>query len=228
MLTGLTAPERQDLVEEIASQLRALILSGTIPPGSRLRQEEVAAHLGVSRTPLREAFRVLTHEGLLVQGSIGGSLEVCPLTERHAQELYEVREVVDGLAARLCAERHETLPIDELRSSVEAIENASDPFSKDAFHAAHVKFHRALLSATGNQVLAQLRYIIEISSLMVLPHLEVSPQRVKLSAREHAHVLQCVQSGDPRSAEQAAREHIHSASEFWVKRMGAFADDGAG
>src|ERR1700733_4690584 len=143
---GLTAPQRVDLVEEIVGQLRALILSKTIPAGSRLRQEEVAAQLSVSRTPLREAFRVLTHEGLLTQGPTGAGLLVNPLTERDAQELYEVREVIDGLAARLCANRSDILPIESLQRSVDAIEQASDPFDQDAFHTAHVAFHRELLS----------------------------------------------------------------------------------
>lgn len=222
VLSGITAPERTDLVEEIVGQLRALILSKSIPPGSRLRQEEVAAQLGVSRTPLREAFRVLTHEGLLVPGSTGSGLLVSSVTERHAQELYEVREVIDGLAARLCAERREMLPVDGLRRSVNDIIRASDPFDKDAFHIAHVRFHRDLLTATDNHVLAQLRYVIEISSLMILPHLEASPDRVRKSALEHADILESVVGGDIQRAEDAARQHIHNSSKFWVQAMGAF------
>src|SRR5215212_4073666 len=97
---------RVPLVQQIAEQLRALIIDGTIPPGTPLLQEKVAAELGVSRTPLREAFRILEQDGLVRVSRTTGTVEVIQLTPLDAAQLYQLREVIDGLAARLAASRH--------------------------------------------------------------------------------------------------------------------------
>src|SRR4051794_28051850 len=96
-------PRMPRLVDEVVSRLRDNIIDGTIPAGSRLPQVALAEQLGVSRTPLREALRVLESEGLLRTADNNRTVEVVQVTPDDLRDMYELREVIDGLAARLAA-----------------------------------------------------------------------------------------------------------------------------
>ena len=100
----VTPLKRTRLVDEAARALRDAILNGELSSGTRLRQVQLATQLGISRTPLREALMKLEQEGLIELLPRGG-LRVALLNLDEAVELYDVREVLDGLAARLAAQR---------------------------------------------------------------------------------------------------------------------------
>src|SRR5438093_10908651 len=104
-LHALKPFERTRLVDEVTDRLRSLILDGTLPPGQPLLQISLSEQLGVSRTPLREALRVLENEGFVRISNGNNTLEVVELSPQEMVEMYELREVVDGLAARLAAKR---------------------------------------------------------------------------------------------------------------------------
>src|SRR6516165_7232404 len=91
------------LADEVSHLLRDLILRGQLAPGTPLLQVQLAERLGVSRTPLREAFRILERDGLLRISNGNKTVEVIELDRQHLIETYQVREVIDGLAARLAA-----------------------------------------------------------------------------------------------------------------------------
>src|ERR1700704_527143 len=93
----LQALDRVRLVDRIIEQLRDMILDGSLPPGTRLVQEKLAADLAVSRTPLREALRVLEQDGLVSLSASSSAAVVIELDEHDVRELYEIREVLDGL-----------------------------------------------------------------------------------------------------------------------------------
>src|SRR5262245_55444326 len=104
-MTALVAPlTRRRLVDEATQALRDAILSGRLPAGTRLRQTELATRLAISRTPIREALGRLQQEGL-VEILPAAGVRVAVLNLAEAAALYDVREVLDGLAARLAA-RH--------------------------------------------------------------------------------------------------------------------------
>src|SRR5690348_13675855 len=96
---------RARIVEEVLHRLRDAILSNRIPPGERLVQTELAEYFGVSRTPLREALRLLQRDGLVRVADGNGTVEVVRLSREDMIELYAIREVIDGLAARTMAEQ---------------------------------------------------------------------------------------------------------------------------
>lgn len=219
---GFQELSRKPLVDQAVDQLRDMILSGEIPPRTRLLQEQVAAQLGVSRTPLREAIRVLVHEGLLTPVAGGGSVEVVELTDEDARDLYEVREVIDGLAARLCTARRTELPLDVLERDLEELRAAADPVDTRRFLDAHSRFHIELVRACGNKRLTQTLFIVQMSSIMLFPRLAESPERMRASAEEHADILGQIKAGDVEQAERLARQHIKTASSYWLDR-----DDGA-
>jgi GntR family transcriptional regulator, vanillate catabolism transcriptional regulator len=210
--------ERMPLAAQVVERLRRLVLTGQLPPGTRLIQEEVASELRVSRTPLREAIRVLVHEGLLTTEGGNATVRVAEFSDEDGRELYEVREVVDGLAARLCATRglseerldHLATLADQLVTSVEA-----EPLDARMFVAVHAQFHLDILEASGNKRLQRLDSIVGMSAQMLFPRYATRTERMKVSAAEHAHILDAIRSGDGERAEQLARAHIRGASESW-------------
>src|SRR5436309_1877554 len=92
------------LIDQVHDRLLAAIADGTLPSGQRLTQESVAALLGVSRQPVSHALQVLKRRGFLIEHGKRG-LQVAPIDSRRIRELYQVREALDGLAARLAAQR---------------------------------------------------------------------------------------------------------------------------
>jgi DNA-binding GntR family transcriptional regulator len=213
---------RTPLATQVVDGLRDMVLSGRLPPGTKLIQDQVAAELNVSRTPLREAIRVLVSEGLLTSIPSSGTVRVVALSAVEVEQLYQVREFIDGLAARLCAARE--LPGDtaeQLKDSVDRLARASSPFDLNAFVAAHAQFHAAILRSCGNHWLMQMEPLVRISAQMLFRQFASSGERMKKSIQEHRAILKAILAGDPAKAEELARAHICAASEFWVPRMQA-------
>lgn len=205
------------LVDRIVQELRQRILRGELPAGTRLIQEQVAERMQVSRTPLREAIRVLTHEGLLIPVRGAGAVEVVELSAQDAVDLYEVRAMVDGLAARRCAatglSRSDATSLSQLAT---VLERATDPVASEDFVEAHTQFHVDLVKASGNQRLRQFIFVVEMSAQMLFPRLANGAERMKASGREHRAILDAVLARDEDRAERAARQHIAAASTYWL------------
>jgi GntR family transcriptional regulator of vanillate catabolism len=197
-----------------------LILDGTIEPGSPLIQEEVASKLGVSRTPLREALRVLEWEGLIRSSNAGNTMEVVRFDVDEIVELYHIREVLDGLAARLAA----SVPINEGAANrimllAKALHDSIDPFNTGEFVLAHVKFHLSILEASKSQRLMQLEPLFRLSAQMLYPRLAANTDWRRDSVHEHDEIAEAILSADPELAEQRAREHIRRTLSYWKDRL---------
>lgn len=216
-MAGMQPVTKTRLVDQVTERLRDQILSGALSPGTRLLQERLAQQLDVSRTPLREALRMLEKDGLVRTVETSNTVEVVQLSRQDARELYEIRAVLDGLAARLAARRK--LPSEDLASlhqAVDAMTDSSDPFDTHGFLDAHTTFHLSIAEQCGNQRLKQLSPIIRMSSQMLYPTLRSVPDRMVVSAHEHAEILAAIERGDPAEAEQVARRHIETALDFWL------------
>src|SRR5947209_11558194 len=137
------------LVDEVAEQLRAKIYAGEYVPGDRLRQEHLAATLEVSRTPLREALRVLERDKLLTVLP-GGRIQVATSDVPSLLAAYELREVVDGLAARLAARRRPAGLPDQLAHLIEAQQHVLADWHPSSWIRANVAFHRLILEESAN------------------------------------------------------------------------------
>lgn len=209
------------MLDDVVEQLRNMILSRRLPPRARLRQEEVAARLGISRTPVREAFRVLLHEGLLIPVPGSSSVEVVELSEEDAKDLYEVRARIDGLAARLCAQRSHEIPLEELQQDLEDLRAAANPFDVERFSDAHTRFHVRLVRLSGNKRLEQTLFIVQLSTLMLYPRFAERPERMLASAKEHWAILDQIRAGNADEAERIATRHIETASDFWFGTDGS-------
>jgi DNA-binding GntR family transcriptional regulator len=133
------------------AELRRRILDGSLPPGSTLNQEQLAAELGVSTTPLREAIRRLGSEGLVTYRA-HKDVVVIPVGEADLADIYEIRERLDALAAQFAAERHTAVEGDRIRAARDAL--ASSPENEPL--ELNRRFHRAIYMASHNHLLVEI------------------------------------------------------------------------
>jgi DNA-binding GntR family transcriptional regulator len=204
------AIRRARLVDDVASVLRDAIARGDLPPGARLVQDHLAAQLGVSRTPLRDALHKLEYEGLVTL-SKGRGVQVRQLDPIEAVDLYEVREVIDGLAARLAAARATPTDVQALRRVLRDMERAVEPWNPHRWLQANLRFHEGVVAAARSPALAQLVTVIQNSARTFYPSVLLHPERARIALAEHSDILNAIAARDTATAERLGRDHIASA-----------------
>lgn len=145
---------RQALPEAAAERLRTLIIEGTLAPGARLNERELSEQLGVSRTPLREAFRILAGDGLLVQLPNRGA-QVVALSAEDAEHAFDVMSALEGLAGELAATRVTAADLETLRVLQAEMEAAHARHDLPAYYRANRAIHDRLNTIAGNPILTQ-------------------------------------------------------------------------
>ncbi|WP_417670388.1 GntR family transcriptional regulator [Roseibium sp.] len=187
--------------------------AGTLPPGTRMREDETARELGVSRTPVREAFARLLARGL-VESSRGG-WTVKELSRAQIMELYALRAVLEGAAARFAAENASSADISTLVFASEAFERVSTGALERA--RANMQFHEAIYEAAHNGYLS--RTLEELNdSLALLPNTTFSVEgRSEGAVNEHRAIVDAIRQRDAGAAERAARHHIEQAMQARLK-----------
>lgn len=200
----------QALGEQIAEVLAQAIVSKRIPPGARLSEEELAAQFGTSRTPVRDAFKLLAAEHLVIIMPRRG-VRVLDFDGRRIVDIYQIRGRLHGLAAGLAAERADDAQRSDLMSWAEQMEAAAQADDLDAFLEANLTFHTVLEDAADNVFLS--------SSLAGLGRLTLHlrrrglalPGRMEVSARGHRGVADAVASSRSREADDLTRRLILDA-----------------
>jgi DNA-binding GntR family transcriptional regulator len=195
------------LGDAVFHALRHALREGIFQPGDRLREEEIAEHFAVSRTPVREALRRLLERRLL-EVSGGRGLMVRRLDRGEIFELYQMREIMEGTAARLAAEKATDAEVTHLRNFQSAFEAAT---THEEWSRVNKLFHEAITDAVRNRYfhgpLEELQ-----DSLALLGRTTFSVEgRATLAAEEHMRIVEAIAARDPDAAEQAARAHIRGA-----------------
>ncbi len=203
------------LIDRVYERLVAAIADGTLAPGQRLRQDEVAALLGVSRQPVSHALQLVKRQGLAVEHGRKG-LAVAPLEPDRVQDLYQVRAALDALAAGLAAERGRSRTLErtartEAERALEAGLGLGADAPAGALIRADVAFHTALYRLSGNAA-------IEATVAPQWPQfmramgavLEVPGHRAVVW-REHQAILAAVLAGEVEAAARTARRHAERA-----------------
>jgi DNA-binding GntR family transcriptional regulator len=208
-----TAP---DLIEQVYLRLVDAIADGSLAPNARITQEEIAQRLSVSRQPVSHALQLLRRQGLVVRQGRRG-LAVAPVEPDRIRDLYQVRAALDGLAARLAAERIKTgsarpQEIKQLRSRLAAGRGSADGGSTHDWIELDVAFHASIYALSGNVIIAETvaeRWLYFKRGMGVAL---VSREWRKLVWRQHAGIAERILAGDPAGAETAAREHAENAA----------------
>lgn len=201
----------------IYAQLLEEIRSGGLPAGSRLTETEIADRLSVSRTPVREAIRRLEADGLVAHEPRTGAM-VRRLSHAEIMELYEMRAVLEGAAARMAARGAGEAEITELAVLNDAMNAADDPRDRAELNR---RFHHLLADAARNRFLARATQAIHRSLLLLGPTTLEEAARVQDAAAEHAEILQAVVAHDGDAAEAAMRRHMQGAQQVRIRQLQA-------
>lgn len=191
------------------------IRGGDLRPGDRLRETELAARLGVSRTPIREAIRQLEADGLVLHAPRQGAT-VRSLDYAEVMELYEMRAVLEGTAARLAAHAALAIEIDELSAINDELRAA--PSAADAFRLNRV-FHAALLNAAKNRFLHRSMDGLQKAMMILGPTTLSESDRFDGAVQEHGAILDALSARDGQRAEQLMRAHIEASQRVRIKAL---------
>lgn len=195
------------LPERIAESLRGEILANRLAPGARLVEQELAARLGVSRVPLREAFRMLAGEGLVSIEPHRGAL-VRQRSDTELRELFEVRAMFEARAVALLAYSRPAAALDALDAMVAAMKAAVRRRAHDQYLALAASFHDTLVAQSGNRLLRHLYAQIRLNLRRYQAVMAELPESPAQSIREHEVILAAIRSGDAATAAQAAERHV--------------------
>lgn len=210
---ALSSIHRARLVDEVAAALRTAICDGELQPGERLHQERLAERLAISRTPLREALQRLEQEGLVVL-SPGRGVEVRRVSDAEVVELYEVREVLDGLAARLAARRSTLAERTALRRTLQEMGRAIVRWDPHTWLLCNLRFHEGVVTAAHNRALSESQRLVRLSAQAFYPTVLLHQERAKVALDEHERILAAIEAGDAAAAETTARVHIVTARQL--------------
>jgi DNA-binding GntR family transcriptional regulator len=216
-------PESSALIDQVHDRLVNAIADGTLPPGQRLTQEEIAARLGVSRQPVSHALQVLRRRGLLEEAGKRG-LIVAPLDAKRLRDLYQVRAVLEGLAASLAASRMRDgqisqQEIEEGKAILAHGSAVAESGKLGDLIDADVAFHSFIHRLSGNEsivdTVAEQWPQFRRSMGAVLNERAVS---IRIW-NEHREILDGILTGDASAAADAAHRHIAFATEQTVHRL---------
>lgn len=204
-----TTPTRSATAYEA---LTTMIRTKQILPGDFLSENSVARDLAMSRTPVREAIRRLAQEGALVVLPNRGVV-VAQLTVEDLEEIYEVREVLEGLASRNAAIRATPEIIGQLESLVERMRETIAPGDENTFSDLDMEFHATIAGASGNSRLKNLLAGMRTANAVAhfRPDFRPHNPRTARSLEEHAELLAAIRDRDPETADRLARAHSRAA-----------------
>ncbi|HEX9466094.1 MAG TPA: GntR family transcriptional regulator [Alphaproteobacteria bacterium] len=197
----------------VANELRRAILAGRYKPGERLVEDRLAEDFGVSRNPVREAIRALASEGLVEVTARQGAM-VPALTPGHARELIEVRAALEGITARLAAQRHDPQIITRLKAILKRGMAAVASRQTAQLSALNAEFHDALAEAGSNRVLADLmRSLRDRTAPAFAP---MTTRAADKTWKDHAAILKAVISGNEEQSAKLAAQHIHNVGSDYL------------
>jgi len=208
--------QSSSLTTVVQQEIERTILSGELAPGAKLIEAALAERLGVSRGPVREAFRMLEEAGLVRQEKNRGVfVRHIPLDE--AMEIFEMRAMMDEAVGRKLAAAVTPEQMKQMRAMVDEMERAVKAGDVDGYHLLNLQFHDRLVEFSGNRKLIAL-YRKLINELSLFRRLNLSDgKQLPQSAQEHRAILKAIASGDPDLAGQAMRAHVQDSQQRTLK-----------
>lgn len=197
------------LYQEVAERLRERIFAHDFPQGAWIDEQAVAEQYGISRTPLREALKVLASEGLVTLKPRRGCY-VTEISERDLDEIFSVMALLEGQCASITARKASSADLRTLKALHDKLEAASERGDIEAYFESNQLFHAKVQEIADNrwleQVIVDLRKVIKLSR----HHSLFSEGRLEQSLIEHRLILAAFAAHDPEQAERRTREHITS------------------
>lgn len=206
------------LSEDIAESIKTAIIKGKFKPGEKISEGDLAETMGISRTPLREAFRKLENEGFIKIVPRKGAV-VTEVSPGEASDLYQIKSTLEGLAARLAASRMKEKELEKLEKINQDLEQLISQNDLEAFYRTHTRFHEGFVKQCGNN-----RLISMISNLndhfkrfgMVTLTL---PGQYENAIRQHREIIEAFRAGDAQLAESMVRQNVMTGGQVLVDHL---------
>lgn len=201
--------QRKALYQQVAERLRKRIYDHTLRPGEAIDEKELCSAFGISRTPLREALKVLHTEGLVeLVPNRGCFVKLLDLEELH--ELFPVMAVLEGLCARAAVERSTPADLERLEDLHGRLEAHAAAGDIDHYYEVNFEFHQALQELSRNRWLQRaatdLRQILRLAR-----HTQLTAKgRLEQSLQEHRKIMEAFRRRDPDAVEQTMKEHLYA------------------
>lgn len=216
----MTSGGRGSLRDMAYEALKKRIIEVDLKPGQRLVERDLADELKVSRIPLREALRLLAAEGLVVLVPHRGAL-VSPFTPADVRDLFDVRESVEVLAARLAARRADRQGLEALAQCLESARSATESGAKAEIAAENARFHAAILTLSDNALLetmmrplnARMQWLFRLTSDRD-PHQQCA---------EHTELYEAIAAADPVRTGEVALRHVVSGRDTALRLAAGWA-----
>ena len=195
------AEKHLTLREKILENIRDSIISGLLKAGSRVSEPELAERYGISRTPIREAFRQLESEGYLTVIPRRGAV-VREFNQKDVEEFYAIKSILEGYAARRACEKLTDKELDKLQAINNRLAELAGNNDIKAFFKVHSDFHDLFIKAADNEKLRDLITSL-VSRFQRLRLMSLSmPNRMKISVQEHEKILEAFRRKDAAAAEK--------------------------
>ena len=208
--------QTSSLASVVQSELERMILSGELAPGAKLTEVALAARLGVSRGPLREAFRMLEEAGL-VRTEKNRGVFVRDVALAEAVEIFDLRAAMDELVGRRLAEHITPVQLKEVRGLVDQMEQAVKAKDAHHYHLLNLRFHDRLVELAGNAKLTAI-YRKLIKELSLFRRLNLADGwLLPVSVGEHRQIVKAIASGDAHAAGRAMFDHAIDSKERTIK-----------
>jgi DNA-binding GntR family transcriptional regulator len=218
---SLLAPEPGlTLAETVRQGLEAEIAAGRLEPGSRLDEQEIAAKFGVSRTPVREAFRLLAaHQLVELRGRQAATVRA--IGSHTLIEMFQVMAELEGLCARLAARRITAAQRQVMIDIHEKLKAAAGG-DVDTFYDVNQEFHEAIYEASCNTFLADQTRKLRNQVAAYRRRVTRMPNRVADTLREHEAIMEAIFAHDPERAHRAMRDHLNLLGEDLLDFIASF------
>ena len=194
------------LREMILEHIRDAIISGNLKAGSRVSEPELAERYGISRTPIREAFRQLESEGYLTVIPRRGAI-VSEFTQKDVEEFYAIKSILEGYAARMACEKLTDKELDRLQANNERLSELAEQNDIKAFFKVHNDFHDMCIKSADNEKLRELITSV-VTRFQRLRFMSLSlPGRMKIAVLEHQKIIEAFRRRDSDAAEMLVRKN---------------------
>jgi DNA-binding GntR family transcriptional regulator len=206
------------LRERIVEFIKDAVISGKLKPGERVPEQEIAKNFGISRTPIREAFRQLESEGFITVIPRKGAV-VSPITGKDVKDFYTIKSLLEGYAAKMACPKFTEKEIKRLESLNQQMSRCAENGDVKTFFKHDDQFHDTFLKACGNDKLCLLVHqLVQQFERFRVTALTLEG-RMEVSVKQHEEIITAFRKGDRELVEKLVRANAEMSAEFLVKEI---------
>jgi DNA-binding GntR family transcriptional regulator len=197
----------ESLAQEVAKRIREMIRKGTLKKGDRIVEKSLSQAMGISRTPFREALRLLSSEGLVQLVPNKGAYVAQP-SMKDIREMFWVMSILEGKCARLCAKRTDEVGLQKLDDLYRKLEKQYQDQNHEGYMDVNHRYHSLVQDLAGNKILSEVIDNLRQKILLYRYRQIYQPDRLKASMQEHSELQKAFREKNPAAAERLMQAHL--------------------